>query len=35
MLEMAKREKGWMKEVKKREKGSEGLMGEKGSEFGF
>ena len=35
MLEMAKREKGWTKEVKKREKGSEGLMGEEESELGF
>ena len=35
MLEMAKREKGWTKEVKKRQRRSDGLMGEEESEFGF
>ena len=33
MCEMAKREKGWTKEVKKREKESDGLMGKEESDF--
>ena len=33
MCEMAKREKGRTKEVKKREKGSDGLMGKEESDF--
>ena len=38
MLEMAKREKGWTKEVKKRQRRdlmADGLMGEEESEFGL
>ena len=33
MCEMAKREKGWTKEVKKRVKESDGLMGKEESDF--